>query len=96
MSPYRSFWSITLGSVEALYVDDMLGNFQPDKEADFVALDWTAGPLAQRWHQELALNDGNLKTKEQAANLLFGIMMVADDRAVDETWVMGRQLYKRK
>jgi guanine deaminase len=32
---------------------------------------------------------------EQAANLLFSIMMVGDDRCVDETWVMGNRAYKR-
>jgi guanine deaminase len=35
------------------------------------------------------------RTMEQAADLLFGIMMVGDDRAVDETWVMGQRLYKK-
>jgi guanine deaminase len=32
---------------------------------------------------------------KEAAELLFGIMMVGDDRAVDETWVMGKRAYKR-
>ena len=32
---------------------------------------------------------------EQAADVLFGVMMVADQRAVDETWVMGKRLYKK-
>jgi guanine deaminase len=31
----------------------------------------------------------------QAAELLFGIMMVGDDRAFAETWVMGQRLSKR-
>ncbi|WP_164738400.1 amidohydrolase family protein, partial [Aquabacter cavernae] len=46
LSPYRAFWSITLGGAEGLYIDDVLGNFEPGKEADFVALDWNAGPAA--------------------------------------------------
>ena len=33
--------------------------------------------------------------RPMAANLLFGIMMVADDRAVAETWVMGKRLYRK-
>jgi guanine deaminase len=28
---------------------------------------------------------------EEAANMLFGMMMVGDDRCVDETWVMGKR-----
>lgn len=95
MSPYRSFWSITLGGAEGLHLEDRLGNFMPGKEADFVALDWSAGPMAQAWHQSLVVGEGTPATLQQAADLLFGIMMVADDRAVDETWVMGQRLYKK-
>jgi len=92
ISPYRGFWSITLGGAEALYLDDWVGNFEPGKEADFVALDWKAGPSALAWRQSLV---GAPRTVEQAADLLFGLMMVSDDRAVDETWVMGKRLYKK-
>jgi len=27
--------------------------------------------------------------------MLFAVMMVGDDRCVDETWVMGKRLYKQ-
>jgi len=94
VSPYRAFWSITLGGAEALYIDDFVGNFTPGKEADFVVLDWTAGPRALEWRQ--SLTGKSPRTVEQAADLLFGIMMVSDDRAVDETWVTGKRLYKKK
>jgi guanine deaminase len=92
ISPYRGFWSITLGGAEALYIDELVGNFQPGKEADFVALDWNAGQAALAWRQSQI---GRPQTIEQAADLLFGLMMVSDDRAVDETWVMGKRLYKK-
>ena len=95
MSPYRGFWSVTLGGAEGLYLDDRLGNFAPGKEADFVALDWNAGPAAQPWHQSLTVGAEGPKTMEEAADVLFAIMMVSDERAVDETWVMGRRLYKK-
>jgi guanine deaminase len=95
ISPYRGFWSITLGGAEGLYIDELVGNFEPGKEADFVALDWTGGPAAQAWHQSLIVGDKGPQTMEQAANLLFGVMMVADDRAVAETWVMGKRLYRK-
>jgi guanine deaminase len=96
VSPWRGFWSVTLGGAEALYIDDLVGNFAPGKEADFVALDWTAGPRAQSWHQSLMAAGKAPRTVDQAADLLFGIMMVGDDRCVAETWVMGKRLYKRK
>ena len=63
LSPYRAFYLATLGGARALYLDDMLGNFDKGKEADFVAIDWNAGQLAMRWHQSLigedARNDGS-------------------------------------
>jgi len=95
VSPYRGFWSITLGGAEGLYIDDLVGNFEPGKEADLVVLDWNSRPPAQAWHQSLITGGKGPQTMEQAANLLFGIMMVGDERAVDETWVMGRRLYKK-
>ncbi len=35
------------------------------------------------------------RTLEQAADLLFGVMTVGDDRAIDQTWAMGKQVYQR-
>jgi guanine deaminase len=95
LSPYRGFWSITLGGAEGLYLDDKLGNFEPGKEADFVVLDPDGGQLAQPWHQSLSADGGSPRTIDDAAELLFGVMMVGDDRCVDETWVMGKRLYKK-
>jgi guanine deaminase len=94
ISAHRGFWSITLGGAEALYLDELVGNFQPGKEADFVALDWNAGQTSLAWRQSL-VTEGRPQTIDQAADLLFGVMMVGDDRAVDETWVMGKRLDKK-
>jgi guanine deaminase len=33
---------------------------------------------------------------EEAAKLLFAIMICGDDRSVEETWVMGEQAYKKQ
>jgi hypothetical protein len=85
LSPYRAFWSITLGSAEALYIEDKLGNFNPGKEADLVVLDWNGGPRATSLHQSMVTDGVSPSTMEQAAHLLFGIAMVGDDRAIDET-----------
>jgi guanine deaminase len=94
LSPYRAFYLATLGGAQALYLDDVLGNFEPGKEADFVALDWNAGQLAMRWHQSLA-TAGNPDNIDQAAQLLLGIMTVGDDRNVDETWISGKRAYAK-
>jgi guanine deaminase len=94
LSPYRGYYLATLGGARALYLDDLLGNFDKGKEADFVVLDWNAGQHAMRWHQSL-ITSGGPETKEQAAQLLFGIMAVGDDRNVAETLVAGRRLYRK-
>ncbi len=64
------------------------------KEADFVAIDWKAGQSAMRWRQSLIV-EGRPQTVEHAGQLLFGVMMVGDDRNVDETWIAGRRAHKK-
>ncbi|HTN74065.1 MAG TPA: hypothetical protein VL096_02415, partial [Pirellulaceae bacterium] len=71
-----------------------LGNFNAGKEADFVALDWNAGQSAMRWHQSL-VTTGTPENIDQAAQLLFGIMSVGDDRNIDETWIAGQRAYAK-
>ena len=95
LSPYRAFYLATLGGARALYLDDILGSFHKGKEADFVVLDWNAGQLAMRWRQSLIVEDAGPETIEQAAQLLFGVMTVGDDRNIDETWVAGKRAYKK-
>lgn len=94
LGPYRAYYLATLGGARALYLDDLLGNFDTGKEADFVVLDWNAGQHAMRWHQSLAAGGGP-PTIDQAAQLLFGVMACGDDRNVDETWVAGKRAYKK-
>jgi len=95
LSPYRAFFTATLGGAQALYLDDRIGNFNPGKEADFVVLDWKNGQKAARWQtSQLADKDGP-QNIEQAANLLFSMMILGDDRDVDQTWIMGKLAYKK-
>jgi guanine deaminase len=93
LSPYRAYYLATLGGARALYLDDLLGNFAKGKEADFVAIDWNAGQAAMRWRQSLIV-EGAPRTVDQAAQLLFGVMMVGDDRNVNETWISGKRAHK--
>lgn len=95
LSPYRAFYSITLGGAQALEIDDLVGNFDVGKEADFVVLDWNGGPPATSWHMSLLLPDGAPRTMQDAAEVLFGIMMVGDERSVEQTWLMGERAYRK-
>lgn len=96
LGPYRAYYLATLGGAHALHLDDVLGNFNVGKEADFVVLDWNAGQQAMAWHQSLHAPPSGPETLSQAADLLFGVMVCGDDRNVDETWVAGRQAHKKK
>jgi guanine deaminase len=95
LSPYRAFYLATLGGAHALYLDDMLGNFDKGKEADFIVVDWNAGQHAMRWRQSLIVEGAGPETIEQAAQLMFGVMTIGDDRNIDETWVAGKRSYKK-
>jgi guanine deaminase len=96
LSPLRAFYSLTKGAAESLYIDDLVGSFDVGKEADFVVLDWTGGPPATKWHQSLVTESaGESFTLDEVSDLLFGIMMVGDERAVSSTWIMGERAYQR-
>ncbi len=95
LSPYRAFFSATLGGAQALYLDDRIGNFDPGKEADFVVLDWTSGQKAMEWQTSQLVGPEDLKDIEQAAGLLFSIMILGDDRSVDQAWIMGERAYQK-
>ncbi|HEY5862999.1 MAG TPA: guanine deaminase [Casimicrobiaceae bacterium] len=85
LSPLSAFHLATLGGARALYLDDRIGNFLPGKEADFIVIDPAATPLlARRMKHAPALQDK-----------LFALMMLADDRAIAETWLMGVRRHVR-
>jgi len=85
LNPYEAFYLATLGGARALHIDDHVGNFAPGKEADFVVLDLAATPLIKR-----RLSHTN--TFEQ---MLFALMILADDRAVRQTFVAGKLAHDR-
>jgi len=96
LSSYRAFYSLTLGGAHGLYLDDRIGNFEIGKEADFVALDWKAGQRAISWHDSLLVGGDGPRTMDEAAQLLFSIMILGDDRNVDETWIMAERVYQKE
>lgn len=85
LSPERAFYLATLGGARSLYLDEHIGSFRPGREADFVVLDPCATPLlARRSARSTSL-----------AERLFVLMMLGDDRAVAETWVLGEPGWRR-
>jgi guanine deaminase len=76
------FYLATLGGAKGLGLDARIGNFEPGKEADIIALDPAATPL-------LAHRTALTRTLEEK---LFALMVLGDDRAVAATWVLGQAL----
>ena len=82
LNPLRSCYHMTLGNARAMSLEDRIGTIAPGKEADLVVLDSRATPhMAIRMEQVDSL-----------ANELFLLQTAGDDRAVVETYVMGRAM----
>lgn len=77
----RGFYLATLGGARALRLDDRIGSFAPGREADFIVLDPEATPL-------LARRMRGARTLEER---LFAWMILGDERAVRECYVMGER-----
>ena len=75
----------TLGSAEALGIADEVGRLQPGCAADIIVLDPRATPLL-RLRADVA---------ESLDELLFALMICADDRAIAATYIAGERVYER-
>jgi guanine deaminase len=75
LSPEQLWWQHTAGAARALGLGGAVGNLQPGCEADFVVLNPAATPLLARRTQQA----GSL------AELLFALIVLGDDRVVEQT-----------
>jgi hypothetical protein len=48
------------------------------------------------WHQSLTTTADTPATVDEAAELLFGVMAIGDDRSVAETWIAGKCAYRNE
>lgn len=75
LTPTQLWWQHTGGAAQALGLDGVVGNLQPGCEGDFVVLDPRATPLlARRTAQARSLDE-----------LLFALIVLGDDRVVEQT-----------
>ncbi|MYE25663.1 MAG: guanine deaminase [Chloroflexi bacterium] len=81
----QSYYLATLGSAEALGVADRVGSLRAGCAADIIVLDPKATPLL-----ELRAN-----VAESLDELLFALMICADDRAIQATYVAGELVHER-
>lgn len=82
LSPLKSLYLATLGGAKALDLDSKLGNFDIDKEADFIVLNESATPL-------MAMRRAGCNT---LAERLFTLTMLGDDRCVSHTYIQGNEV----
>ncbi len=81
----QSFYLATLGSAESLGLADSVGKLEAGYAADIAVLDPRATPL-------LALRADVAETLDE---LLFALMICADDRAIQATYVAGELAHNR-
>lgn len=85
LDPLHAFYLGTLAGARALRIDHKVGNLAPGKEADFLVIDPAATPL-------LARRMGQART---IAEKLFVLSILADDRAIEGAYLMGRLAHAR-
>ncbi len=85
LSPIKSLYLATLGGAHTLDVAAQIGNFLPDKEADFAVLDYNATPLLTR----------RLARSKSLTEKLFALQMLGDDRVVKNVHILGKKTYCR-
>lgn len=86
LSATQLFYWATRGAAQALGWDDHVGTLESGAEADVVVLDPAATPLLAR----------RAAAAESIEALLFGLMILGDDRAVRETFIAGRPSKSRR
>jgi guanine deaminase len=82
LNPLRSFYHMTLGNARAMSLEHRIGSIAAGREADLVVLDSRATP-------SMALR---MEGVDSLASELFLLQTCGDDRAVVETYVMGRPM----
>lgn len=85
LDPLHAFYLATLAGARALHIDDRVGTLEPGKEADFVVLDLSATPLLAR----------RTARTRSLAETLFVLAVLADDRLVERTYLMGALAHQR-
>ena len=85
LSAGHAYYLATRGSARALHLDDRIGSIAPGMEADLVVLDMRSTPLI----------DFRMSHARDFMDQLFIQMTLADDRAVQATYVGGRVAHSR-
>jgi len=80
MTPFESFYRMTLGNAEALGLSDRIGTLEVGTDADLVVLNSSSTPA-------MALK---MEVANSLAEELFLMQTMGDDRTIAETYVAGK------
>ena len=85
LDPVKAFYLTTLAAAKVLNMDDSIGNFEVNKEADFIVLDLSATELITE----------KPKVAKDINDILFSLMTLGDDRLIKEVYILGQAIYKK-
>lgn len=84
LSCIKGFYLLTLGNAKALMLEDKIGSFAPNSEADIVVLTNKSTPL-MKFRQSYS---------KDILEELFVQMTIGDDRSIKATYSNGNKIYK--
>ena len=85
LDPVKAFYLTTLGAAKVLNMDDCIGNFEVEKEADFIVVDLNATEIISQKN----------RISSNITDTLFNLMTLGDDRLIDEVYIMGQRTFKK-
>lgn len=85
LTAFKAFYLATLGGARALDMEDLIGNFEPGKEADFVVLDKASTPLLEF----------RLAHCKNLMETLFVLAIMGDDRSIAATYSAGKKVHSK-
>ena len=85
LTPFKAFYLATLGGARSLDLDDLIGNFETGKEADFIIMDMSPTPLMEF----------RLANCKSLMETLFVIVMLGDDRSIAATYSAGKKVHSK-
>ena len=86
LTPFKAFYLATLGGAKALDMEDLIGNFQAGKEADFIILDKASTPLLEF----------RLQQCKSLMETLFVLAIMGDDRSISATYSAGELVHAKQ
>ncbi len=87
MSVFESLYKCTLGAAKALHLDDEIGSLRKGRKADFIVVDYAVTP-SQQIRMDYLIRNGQWTLE----NKLFGLQTIGDDRNIQATYVVGKQV----